>query len=219
MAANWWKYGLCVFGGLGVGYAVGVKITKNRAEEETEQKIADIREIYRNDRRAKAPKKEEKPKMEQPEITTKTSIDTEKLSDRRNKAEQAEKHYGQAFKPSEKPDITERVSSEEEEPNELDENWNDYIHVVSEIPDDSTYRQEVLCYYMDGVLAYQISAKKVPDEDIPHLIGEDTLKLLEEDGCNQIYVRNDLYHIDYTIIFRYDEWTKVVEEEPYKAEL
>ena len=72
---------------------------------------------------------------------------------------------------------------------------------------------------MDGVLAYQVSGKKVPDEDIKHLVGEETLELLKEDSCNQVFVRNDLYRIDYTIIFRYDEWAKVVEEEPYKAEL
>lgn len=219
MAANWWKYGLCVFGGLGIGYVVGVKVTKNRAEEETEQKIADIREIYRNDRRAKGPKKEEKPENERPEVAAKTSIDTEKLSERRNKAEQAENRYGQAFKPAEKPDISKRVAVEEEKPEEPDENWEDYIHVVSEFPEDSTYRQEVLCYYMDGVLAYQINGKKISKEDVKHYVGEDTLKLLEEDSCNQLYVRNDLYRIDYTIIFRYEEWAQVVEEEPYKAEL
>ena len=219
MAASWWKYGLCVFGGLGVGYVVGVKITKNRAEEETEQKIADIREIYRNDRRAKAPKKEAKPETEQPEIMTKTSIDTVKLSERRNKAEQAVEHYGAACKPSEKPSIQKRVSSEEEDPSEIDDNWGDYIHVVSEFPEDSTHRQEVLRYYYDGVLAYQVSGKRLTDKEIEQRIGEENLKLLEDDGCNEIYVQNDLYGIDYTIIFSYDEWSKVIEEEPYKAEL
>jgi hypothetical protein len=219
MAASWWKYGLCVFGGLGVGYVVGVKITKNRAEEEIEQKIADIREIYRNDRRSKAPKKEEKKETESPEITTKTSIDTEKLSARRNKAEQAEKHYGQAFKPSEKPDINKRVSSEDPDPDELDEDWDQYIHVVPEFPEDSTHRQEVLMYYMDGVLAYQVSGQRLTDKEIRQYIGEDNLKMLEDDGCNKLYVQNDLYGIDYTILFSYDEWAKVIEEEPYKETL
>lgn len=219
MAASWWKYGLCVFGGLGIGYAVGVKITKNRTEEETEQKIADIREIYRNDRRAKAPKKEDKKETEAPEVATKTSIDTEKLSERRNKAEQAVQRYGKASNIEEKPNIIKRVSSETEEPDDVDKDWNSYIHVVSEFPEDSTNRQEVLRYYMDGVLAYSVSGERLTDKEIEQRIGEETLKLLEEDNCNEIRVRNDLYGIDYTIIFSYDEWAKVIEEEPYKAEL
>ena len=220
MAANWWKYGLCVFGGLGVGYVVGVKITKNRAEEETSQKIMSIREIYRNDNRAKSPKKEEKPEPERPDVSTKTSIDTEKLSERRNKADKAEERYGQAFKPEVKPDIR-RVSSEvpEEEPDDPDQNWDSYIHVVSEFPEDSTHKQEVLRYYMDGVLCYQISGQRFTDKEIEQRIGEDNLKLLEEDGRNELLVQNDLYGIDYTIIFSYDEWAKVVEEEPYKETL
>lgn len=217
MASNWWKYGICVFGGLGIGYAVGVKITKNRTEEDIEQKISNIREMYRNDRRAKVSKKEVKADAKQPpEMSAKTSIDTERLSERRDKALQAEKQYGKAFKPSEKPE-SKRVVVEEEQKEPDD--WNDYIHVVSEIPEDSTYTQEVLRYYIDGILAYSVSGKKLTDEEIKHRIGEDTLKLLEEDTCNELFVRNDLYGIDYTIIFSYDKWSEVTKEEPYKAEL
>ena len=112
MAANWWKYGLCVFGGLGIGYAVGVKITRNKAEEEMEQKISDIREIYRNDRRSakpEKPKKEEK-EPEKPEIQTKTSIDIQRLSQKKERAEEAANKYSKAFKPETKPGTEEEVT-------------------------------------------------------------------------------------------------------------
>ena len=98
MAAKWWKYGLCIFGGLGVGYAVGVKITKNKAEEELDQKIQDIREIYRNNRKASKPVKKEE-KIEKPEIQAKTSIDIQKLSEKKEQAEEATNRYSKAFKP------------------------------------------------------------------------------------------------------------------------
>lgn len=215
---NWWKYGLCVFGGLGVGYIVGVKLTKDKADVELEEKIADIREIYRNDRKAKTPKKkeEEKAPADRPEVTTKTSIQMERLSQKKEKAEEASNRYSKSFKPDKKPGV---VEEPEDEDDDESKDWKDYIHLVDEFPDDSPYRGEVLKYYADGVLAYEGTGGKVEDKDIPHLIGEDNLKLLEQDDCNVIYVRNDLFQINYTVIFCYEEWAQVVEEEPYKAEI
>lgn len=223
MAANWWKYGLCVFGGLGIGYAVGVKITRNKAEEEMEQKISDIREIYRNDRRSakpEKPKKEEK-EPEKPEIQTKTSIDIQRLSQKKERAEEAANKYSKAFKPETKPGMEEEVDADSvaEEP---ERDWSDYIHIVDEFPEDidPPYRDEVLNYYADGVVTRNPSDQRLTDEEILHLIGgNETLQRLDEDDCNEVRVMNDLYRINYTIIFRYREWAEVVEEEPYKATL
>lgn len=213
MAKNWWKYGLCVFGGLGVGYMVGVKITKDKAESEYDQKIEDIREVYRNSRKTKAPKKKPDVEMERPEVTTKTSIQMEKLSEKKDKAEKATKRYsGNYDEPKEEPEET-------PEEKEKAENWEDYIHIVDEFPEDSDYRSEVLDYYSDGVLAYDVTRQKITDEDIPHLVGEEALKRLEADDCNEVFVANDLYRINYTIIFRYQEYAEVLEEEPYIASL
>lgn len=212
MAKNWWKYGLCVFGGLGVGYMVGVKITKDKAETEYNQKIDDIREVYRNGRKAKAPKKKPEVEMDRPDVTTKTSIQMEKLSEKKDKAEKAAKRYsGNYDEPKEE--------SEEKPDEEKAENWGDYIHIVDEFPEDSDYRSEILDYYSDGVLAYDVTGQKISDEDISHLVGEEALKRLEEDSCNEVFVANDLYRINYTIIFRYQEYAEVLEEEPYKSSL
>lgn len=213
MAKNWWKYGLCVFGGLGVGYMVGVKITKDKAESEYNQKIEDIREVYRNSRKAKAPKKKPDVEMERPEVTTKTSIQMEKLSEKKDKAEKAAKRYSGNY------DEPKEEHEEQPEEEEKSENWEDYIHIVNEFPEDTDYRSEVLDYYSDGVLAYDVTGQKITDEDIPHLVGEEALKRLEADDCNEVFVANDLYRINYTIIFRYQEYAEVLEEEPYKASL
>lgn len=221
MAANkWLGYGLCIFGGLGVGYLVGVKLTKDKAEEEYEQKIEDIREIYRNDRKANAPKKKEPektPAADAPEVTTKTSIQMEKLSQKKEKAEEAANRYSKAFKPDKKPGLPPEEPDDDDEEEEKD--WSDYIHVVDEFSEDSPYRNETLKYYADGVLAYQVQGSRIDDKEIPHLIGEENLKLLEQEDCNVIYVRNDLYQINYTVIFCYEEWAQVAAEEPYKAEI
>lgn len=209
MAKNWWKYGLCIFGGLGVGYLAGVKLTKDKAEAEYEQKIDDIREVYRNGRKAKTPKKKDV-EMERPEVSTKTSIQMEKLSEKKEKADKAAKRYSGNFEePKEQP----------KEAKEDDEDWSDYIHIVDEFHEDSDYGTEVLDYYSDGVLAYDTTGQKISDEDIQHLVGEGALRRLEADDCNEVFVVNDLYRINYTIIFRYQEYAEVLEEEPYKASL
>ena len=220
-AKNWWKYGLCVFGGLGIGYAFGVKITKNKAEEELDQKITDIREIYRNDRKASKPlkKKEAEVKTEKPEIQTKTSIDIKKLSEKKERADEAENRYSKAFKADPKPGTESEEDAAEEESAES-KNWQDYIHVVDEFPEDCDYQDETLNYYADGVLTRSPSDQRLTDEEAFHLVGgNETLRLLDEDDCNEVFVMNDLYRIKYTIIFRYQEWAEVVEEEPYKATL
>lgn len=217
--ATWWKYGLCVFGGLGIGYVVGTRVAKNRCEDEYESKIEDIREIYRNKRKATKPAKKKEPESERPEIATKTSIDVEKLSQRKERAREAENVYSKAFKPTPKPG-TEEEELPEENDDQSDE-WLKRIHVVNEFPQDCDYRDETLKYYSDGVVTrVPNDQEKLTDEQLFHLIGgNETLRKLDEDGCNEVYVINDLYKIKYTIIYCYDEWANVVEEEPYKAEL
>ena len=220
--AAWWKYGLCVFGGIGVGYAVGVKITKDRAEKEKEEEIDKIREIFRSDVRKSKPivRKESDSTMPKPEIETKTSIQMEKLSAKKDKADQAKHSYSKAFEETPKPGTKEDIPEEEEAPDgKHSADWHDYIHLVKEFPQDSTYTDIVLNYYADGVVTESINDRKWTDQEIAERIGEDNLKLLEEDDCNEIYVVNDLYLANYTIIFRYQEWPEVVEEEPYKEDL
>ena len=218
MATNWWKYGLCIFGGLGIGYAVGVKITKDRAEAEKEEEIVRIRELFRSDvRKSKPVKKESGPVLEKPETEAKTSIQMEKLSEKRDRADQANRKYSSAFDEKKKPGIEEEDISSENEKSKAD--WRDYIHLVKEFPEDSINKEIVLNYYADGVVTESVNDKRWTDQEIEERIGEENLKLLDEDGCNEIYIVNDLYRVNYTIIFRYQEWSAVVEEEPYKAEL
>lgn len=216
--ANWWKYGLCVFGGLGVGYAVGVRLTKDRAEAEVERKIADIREIYRNDRKTTSAKKkpaaETQPKIDELDITSKTSIDMALLSEKRAQAAQARNKYSEAFKDKDKP----VVKSDEEIDKEMEEDWSSLIQVVPKIPDDSPNRKETLKYYQDGIVAYAVNGAALNDQEIKERIGEEALRLFDHGGYNQVYVQNNALGIDYTILFDYNEYAQVIAEEPYKAE-
>ena len=217
MAASWWKYGLCIFGGLGVGFAVGVRTAKNKAEKEKEEEIAEIREIYRNDRKAKAPKEKQKPEAEKPEVITKTSINMEKLSEKKKNATEALRRY--SGKPEE-PEAPAAEEEKEEEPEKQSNNMKDYIHVSKEEPEDCDYQEEILNYYSDGVVTRYPSDMRLDDNEITNLIGgEETLKLLDDDDCNQVYVVNDLYHLKYIIIFQYPTWAQKTDEEPYKKEL
>ena len=212
MAKNWWKFGLCIFAGLGIGYVAGVKTTRDRAEKEKEQAIESIREIYRSDRKAKHSKKEQKA-PERVEPSTKTSIQMEQLSKRKERADEAMKRY------SGMPPALEDEPEDEDDDNRIADD-PDYIHVVDEFPEDDGYADEVLAYYQDGVLAYAVSGMRIPDNEVAVLVGEKNLKKLEDDAdCNQIYVVNNLYQKHYTVIFRYEEWAQVVKEEPYKAKL
>lgn len=216
MAAKWLKYGLCIFGGLGIGYVVGVKITKNKAEEEIDQKIRDIREIYRNERKASKPVKKKEEVVDKPDLQAKTSIDIQRLSEKKERAEEAMNKYSKAFKPEPK----ENQESEDKDEKSDDDDWLDHIHIVDEFPEDCEYRGEVLNYYSDGVVTRSPSDQRLTDEECFHLIGgNETLRRLDEEDCNQVLVLNDIYEIKYTVIYRYQEWAKVVEEEPYKATL
>ena len=51
MSGNWWKFGLAALGGAGVGYAVGVKLTRDKAQKERDADIESIRELYRESRK------------------------------------------------------------------------------------------------------------------------------------------------------------------------
>ena len=217
LMAAWWKYGLCGFAGLGVGYLVGVRVTRNKTEEEYEQKIEDIREIYRSDRKKDKPaKKKQEEEPEKNEIVTRTSIDMEKLSERKERAEEALNRYSKA---APKADDSEEKSALDEMIDDA-EHLPDYIHIVDEIPEDNGYRTEVLKYHSDGVLCYAVKGSMVDEQDIPEMIGDaKVLKRLDADDCNQLYIVNDQWGLNYTIVFVYEPWSMVVKEEPYKAEL
>lgn len=183
---KYFKILLAFFVGAGAGYFAGVKLTKNKAEVEIEQRETEIRELYRAERRAK--RTEEKAEQKAlPEKDEKPSLEdrTVKLSEKKEAAENAMVKYGAAFKGTPK-----KVEPEKKP-----------IRVVDAFPQDSDYEPQELVWYADGVLAIKGENTRIREDEIDSLVGRDNLKLLERDDVDEILVRNDLHQFDYTVTY------------------
>lgn len=186
---KYFKILLAFFVGAGAGYFAGVKLTKNKAEVEIEQRETEIRELYRAERRAK--RKEEKTENADrkalPDKDEKQSLEdrTVKLSEKKEAAENAMIKYGAAFKGAPK-----KVEPEKKP-----------IRVVDEFPSDSDYEPQELVWYADGVLAIKGENTRIREDEIDNLVGRDNLKLLERDDVDEILIRNDLHQFDYTVTY------------------
>lgn len=183
---KYFKILLAFFVGAGAGYFAGVKLTKNKAEVEIEQRETEIRELYRAERRTK--RKEEKAEQKAlPEKDEKPSLEdrTVKLSEKKEAAENAMVKYGAAFKGAPK-----KVEPEKKP-----------IRVVDAFPQDSDYAPQELVWYADGVLAIKGENTRIREDEIDNLVGRDNLKLLEGDDVDEILVRNDLHQFDYTVTY------------------
>lgn len=186
---KYFKILLAFFVGAGAGYFAGVKLTKNKAEVEIEQRETEIRELYRAERRTrrKEEKNETSEKKALPDKDEKQRLEdrTVKLSEKKEAAENAMVKYGAAFKGSP------RKVEPEKKP----------IRVVDAFPQDSDYEPQELVWYADGVLAIKGENTRIRDDEIDNLIGRDNLKLLERDDMDEILVRNDLHQFDYTVTY------------------
>lgn len=183
---KYFKILLAFFVGAGAGYFAGVKLTKNKAEVEIEQRETEIRELYRAERRTR--RKEEKAEQKAlPDKDEKPSLEdrTVKLSEKKEAAENAMVKYGAAFKGAPK-----KVEPEKKP-----------IRVVDEFPSDSDYEPQELVWYADGVLAIKGENTRIREDEIDNLVGRDNLKLLERDDVDEILIRNDLHQFDYTVTY------------------
>lgn len=185
---KYFKILLAFFVGAGAGYFAGVKLTKNKAEVEIEQRETEIRELYRAERRAKRKEeKNEKKALPDKDKDEKQSLEdrTVKLSEKKEAAENAMVKYGAAFKGAPK-----KVEPEKKP-----------IRVVDAFPPDSDYEPQELVWYADGVLAIKGENTRIREDEIDNLVGRDNLKLLEMDDVDEILVRNDLHQFDYTVTY------------------
>lgn len=190
---KYFKILLAFFVGAGAGYFAGVKLTKNKAEVEIEQRETEIRELYRAERRAK--RKDEKAEQKAlPENDEKPSLEdrTVKLSEKKEAAENAMVKYGAAFKGAPK-----KVEPEKKP-----------IRVVDAFPQDSDYEPQTLVWYADGVLAIEGENTRIREDEIDNLVGRDNLKLLERDDVDEILIRNDLHQFDYTVTYSQETYYK-----------
>ena len=94
-------------------------------------------------------------------------------------------------------------------------NYEPFIIDVEEFGEDPTYDTATLTYYKDKVLTDDL------DDVIDYSVaGEENLKIFDEHpDCKAIYVRDDIYMVDYEIIrdpYQYDEYDDFPDKKPHQ---
>ena len=204
--------GLCIFAaGALAGAAVAARAVRDKYQQEAEEEIAEMRDYYRELRKnAKTPdedkmvveentkeEKEENAKNEYDEIVKGYTNYTQYLS------KAAAKYFDTETKENKKEEKEERT------------NYEPFIIDVEEFGEDPTYDTATLTYYKDKVLTNDL------DDVIDYSVaGEENLKIFDEPpDCKAIYVRDDIYMVDYEIIrdpYQYDEYDDFPDKKPHQ---
>jgi hypothetical protein len=204
--------GLCIFAaGALAGAAVAARAVRDKYQQEAEEEIAEMRDYYRELRKnAKTPdedkmvveenakeEKEENAKNEYDEIVKGYTNYTQYLS------KAAAKYFDTETKENKKEEKEERT------------NYEPFIIDVEEFGEDPTYDTATLTYYKDKVLTNDL------DDVIDYSVaGEENLKIFDEHpDCKTIYVRDDIYMVDYEIIrdpYQYDEYDDFPDKKPHQ---
>lgn len=191
--------GLCIFAaGALAGAAVAARAVRDKYQQEAEEEIAEMRDYYRELRKENVEKypvqneeaeaeKEENTKDEYDEIVKGYTNYTQYLS------KAAAKYFDTETKENKKEEKEERT------------NYEPFIIDVEEFGEDPTYDTATLTYYKDKVLTNDL------DDVIDYSVaGEENLKIFDEHpDCKAIYVRDDIYMVDYEILrdpYQYDEY-------------
>lgn len=204
--------GLCIFAaGALAGAAVAARAVRDKYQQEAEEEIAEMRDYYRELRKnAKTPdedkmvveentkeEKEENAKNEYDEIVKGYTNYTQYLS------KAAAKYFDTETKENKKEEKEERT------------NYEPFIIDVEEFGEDPTYDTATLTYYKDKVLTNDL------DDVIDYSVaGEENLKIFDEHpDCKAIYVRDDIYMVDYEILrdpYQYDEYDDFPDKKPHQ---
>lgn len=204
--------GLCIFAaGALAGAAVAARVVRDKYQQEAEEEIAEMRDYYRELRKnAKTPnedkiveeentkeEKEENDKNEYDEIVKGYTNYTQYLS------KAAAKYFDTETKENKKEEKEERT------------NYEPFIIDVEEFGEDPTYDTATLTYYKDKVLTNDL------DDVIDYSVaGEENLKIFDEHpDCKAIYVRDDIYMVDYEILrdpYQYDEYDDFPDKKPHQ---
>lgn len=187
--------GLCIFAaGALAGAAVAARVVREKYQQEAEEEIAEMRDYYRELRKnAKTP--DENKMLEEDENSKE-----EKEENTKNEYDEIVKGYTNYTQYN---DIETKENKKEEK--EERTNYEPFIIDVEEFGEDPTYDTATLTYYKDKVLTNDL------DDVIDYSVaGEENLKIFDEHpDCKAIYVRDDIYMVDYEIIrdpYQYDEY-------------
>ena len=197
--------GLCIFAaGALAGAAVAVRVVREKYQQEAEEEIAEMRDYYRELRKnAKTP--DENKMLEEDENSKE-----EKEENTKNEYDEIVKGYTNYTQYN---DIETKENKKEEK--EERTNYEPFIIDVEEFGEDPTYDTATLTYYKDKVLTNDL------DDVIDYSVaGEENLKIFDEHpDCKAIYVRDDIYMVDYEIIrdpYQYDEYDDFPDKKPHQ---
>ena len=187
--------GLCIFAaGALAGAAVAARAVRDKYQQEAEEEIAEMRDYYRELRKnAKTPNED---KMLEEDENNKE----EKEENTKDEYDEIVKGYTNYTQYN---DIETKENKKEEK--EERTNYEPFIIDVEEFGEDPTYDTATLTYYKDKVLTNDL------DDVIDYSVaGEENLKIFDEHpDCKAIYVRDDIYMVDYEILrdpYQYDEY-------------
>lgn len=208
--------GLCIFAaGALAGAAVAARVVREKYQQEAEEEIAEMRDYYRELRKnAKTPDED---KMLEEDENNKEEKEV-KEEDRKNEYNEIVKGYTNytqyLSKAAAKYFDTETKENKKEEKEERT-NYEPFIIDVEEFGEDPTYDTATLTYYKDKVLTNDL------DDVIDYSVaGEENLKIFDEHpDCKAIYVRDDIYMVDYEILrdpYQYDEYDDFPDKKPHQ---
>lgn len=199
--------GLCIFAaGALAGAAVTARIVREKYQQEAEEEIAEMRDYYRELRKnAKTP--DENIMLEEDENNKE---DKEVKEDSKNEYDEIVKNYTNYTQYND----TETKENKKEEKEERT-NYEPFIIDAEEFGEDPSYDTTTLTYYKDKVLTNDL------DDVIDYSVaGEENLKIFDEyPDCKAIYVRDDIYMVDYEIIrdpYQYDEYDDFPDKKPHQ---
>lgn len=203
---------LCIFAaGALAGAAVAARAIRDKYQQEAEEEIAEMRDYYRELRKnAKTP--------DEDKIVVEENIKEEKEENDKNEYDEIVKGYTNytqyLSKAAAKYFDTETKENKKEEKEERT-NYEPFIIDVEEFGEDPTYDTATLTYYKDKVLTNDL------DDVIDYSVaGEENLKIFDEHpDCKAIYVRDDIYMVDYEILrdpYQYDEYDDFPDKKPHQ---
>ena len=204
--------GLCIFAaGALAGAAVAARAVREKYQQEAEEEIAEMRDYYRELRKNANTPDEDK-------IVEEENIKEEKEENDKNEYDEIVKGYTNytqyLSKAAAKYFDTETKENKKEEKEERT-NYEPFIIDVEEFGEDPTYDTATLTYYKDKVLTNDL------DDVIDYSVaGEENLKIFDEHpDCKAIYVRDDIYMVDYEILrdpYQYDEYDDFPDKKPHQ---
>lgn len=197
--------GLCIFAaGALAGAAIAARAVRDKYQQEAEEEIAEMRDYYRELRKnAKTP--DEDKMIEEDE------------NNKEEKEENAKNEYDEIVKGYTNYTQYNDIETKENKKEEKEErtNYEPFIIDVEEFGEDPTYDTATLTYYKDKVLTNDL------DDVIDYSVaGEENLKIFDEHpDCKAIYVRDDIYMVDYEILrdpYQYDEYDDFPDKKPHQ---